>query len=140
MLNTCSVILALILVPSEVYQLAWAIFNDTLEKAQEIKVEDIDYKTFVVASIYLAIRSLKESKTTRNAVMEEDKDEGMREEALKKFNTLSAKCIEAKELKEDNSMNYTRFIKDNGNWWEKHFGIKEEQLAEAVKVALSNYL
>lgn len=125
--------------PSEVYQLAWATFNDCLEKAQELKSTAIDYKTFVVASIYLAIQFLKESKMTTSKIAEEEKGSSDREAALVKFKTLSARCMESKVSREEGTMNYAEFQERNKNWWEKHFGIKEEQLAEAIKIALSNY-
>ena len=124
--------------PSEVSQLSWGLFNDSLEKIQETE-KAWDLKLLVVASIYLAVEFLSQEK--QSGMVEEEKSIGgpARSEALKKFQILSAGCKESEMCKEESQVNYEEFMKVNCNWWSIHFGISDSDLTTAAEIILSIY-
>ena len=128
--------------PAGITQISWGIFNDALEKVQEMVEKKFDYKTLVVAAIYLAI----EFENRRKMMMRDTKtkeeitEKSVQRNELVKHKTLSAGCTELEAVKgEGDEFNYEEFQKINAGWWENSFGVKDKDLAEATQLILSIY-
>ncbi len=146
--RTDSLVLSARLVPGEVSQLAWGLFNDSLEKTQESETK-WDLKTLVVASVYLAIEFLGQKQANRRATAEagepmkgeEAKSPGanVRAEALEKYKALGAVCSESTLSRAESLVNYEEFNRKNDKWWMTFFNVPESDLAAAAELILSIY-